>query len=287
MPEGFDTYRNGSLRAARHVNPVNTVAEPLGGAWGQGPSQPPGANHPGSGNKPYHEEGTHGQGGLGQIMQGAGDIISGGMDVATHPLAVGAIAGYYAGKKKFTGSFRPRGGKGGGSSTPDDGYRLPPDDDGPPSRPPPPPPPPYEERGYGAQEFEGHVGINEYLGIGSDPAGNAEGRRRQEEGAMQAARDDEEKRGHWPDSWKVEGDPDSLSIPPSVVLGDIDNRQIMLDASSTGGGQTDSILLDFNTDKAAMDHLRGRTINARAKRQRDGTMFWSMYEPTPEPPSDS
>jgi hypothetical protein len=78
-----------------------------------------------------------------------------------------------------------------------------------------------------------------------------------------------------------------LSIPPSVVLGDIDNRQIMLDASSTGGGQTDSILLDFNTDKAAMDHLRGRTINARAQRRRDGTMFWSMHEPTPEPPSGS
>jgi hypothetical protein len=264
MPEGFDTYRDGSVRAARYVNPVTVRT-------------------PGSGDAPYHEEGTHSQG-FGQIMQGAGDIISGGMDVATHPLAVGAIAGYYAGKKKFTGSFRPRGGKGGGSSTPDGG-RLPPDDDGPPSR--PPPPPPYEERGYGAQEFEGHVGANEYLGIGADPAGNAEGRRRQEEGAMQAARDDEEKRGHWPDSWKVEGDPDSLSIPPSVVLGDIDNRQIMLDASSTGGGQTDSILLDFNTDKAAMDHLKGRLINARAKRQRDGTMFWSMHEPTPEPPSGS
>ena len=41
MPEGFDTYRDGSLRAARYVNPVNTVAEPLGGPWGQGPSQPP------------------------------------------------------------------------------------------------------------------------------------------------------------------------------------------------------------------------------------------------------
>ena len=138
MPEGFDTYRDGSVRAARYVDPINAVAVPLGGPWGQGPSQPPGANHPGSGGKPYHEEGTHSQG-FGQIMQGAGDIISGGMDVATHPLAVGAIAGYYAGKKRFTGRFG-KGGKGGGSAPPDDGRLPPDDDDGPPQRPPPPPP---------------------------------------------------------------------------------------------------------------------------------------------------
>jgi hypothetical protein len=126
MPEGFDTYRDGSLRADRYVNPVTVRT-------------------PGSGDETYADEGTQGQG-LEQIMHGAGDIISGSLDVATHPLAVGAIAGYYAGKKKFTGSFRPRGGKGkgggGGSSTPDDdGWNLPPDDaDGPPRRTPPPPP---------------------------------------------------------------------------------------------------------------------------------------------------
>jgi hypothetical protein len=60
----------------------------------------------------YPAEGTEGQV-FDQIVQGAADIAGGGVDAATHPLALGAIAGYYGAKKKFTGRFTPGGKKDG------------------------------------------------------------------------------------------------------------------------------------------------------------------------------
>ena len=137
---------------------------------------------------------------------------------------------------------------------------------------------PYFAAGTEGQEFEGHVGANEYLGLGS-PEGNAEGKRRQSEGAVKRAREGE----NYPESWHTDS-PDRLSVPASKVLGHIGHTQLMIDASSTGGGESDSHLLDFTTTEDSMKEIsRWGKATAEGKRNpHTGKMQWSMY-PAPAP----
>jgi hypothetical protein len=124
---------------------------------------------------------------------------------------------------------------------------------------------------YG-QDFEGHVGANEYLGMGS-PEGNAEGKRRQSEGAVKKARAGES----YPESWQT-GDPDRLSVPASKVLGHDNHQQLMIDASSTGGGESDSHMIPFTSTPDNIGMLKEGKWRAEGKRNKHtGNMQWNMH----------
>ncbi len=134
----------------------------------------------------------------------------------------------------------------------------------------------YARKATFAQDFEGHVGINEYLGMGS-PEGNAEGKRRQSEGAVQKAR----ARESYPESWQTD-DPDRLSVPASKVLGHDNHQQLMIDASSTGGGKTDSHMIPFVSTPDNIGMLKEGLWRAEGKRnQHTGEMQFSMHPDDP------
>ena len=135
---------------------------------------------------------------------------------------------------------------------------------------------PYVAAGTEGQEFEGHVGANEYLGLGS-PEGNAEGKRRQSEGAVKRAREGE----NYPESWHTDS-PDRLSVPASKVLGHIGHQQLMIDASSTGGGESDSHMIPFTSTPDNIGMLKEGKWRAEGKRnQHTGKMHWNMHPDDP------
>ena len=155
MPEETETGKQ--IKGA-----LSGVAEGLAALFGEKEEKPepeeeerpmikmkpiPNPRHPVAPNQPqaspYFKEGVEGQG-FGQVVEGVGDILSGGMDMAFHPVTMAATAGYYGAKKRITGSFggkvgrsRTRSSKEPPSNNGDDPFNLPPDDT------PPPPPPRY------------------------------------------------------------------------------------------------------------------------------------------------
>lgn len=84
----------------------------------------------------------------------------------------------------------------------------------------------------------------------------------------------------FPDSWSTD-DPNRFVIPASKVHGNIGRDQIMIDASSTGGGETDSHIINFTTNEASIKELKRGRWTAEGKRQhvgpKKGQVHWNMY----------
>jgi|TARA_Y100000296_G_scaffold76021_1_gene96265 hypothetical protein len=76
--------------------------------------------------------------------------------------------------------------------------------------------------------------------------------------------------------WQTD-DPNRLSIPASRVLGHIDHKQLMIDASSTGGGQTDSHLIPFHSTPDNIGMLKKGKWRAEGQRKASGDVHWQMY----------
>ena len=84
----------------------------------------------------------------------------------------------------------------------------------------------------------------------------------------------------FPDAWSTDS-PDRFSVPASKVHGSIGRDQIMIDASSTGGGETDSHLLNFTTTESSVKELQKGKWRAEGTRYvagpKMGQVHWQMY----------
>ena len=84
----------------------------------------------------------------------------------------------------------------------------------------------------------------------------------------------------FPDAWSTDS-PDRFSVPASKVHGSIGRDQIMIDASSTGGGETDSHLLNFTTTESSVKELQKGKWRAEGTRNvagpKKGQVHWQMY----------
>lgn len=121
MPIGPDSHRDGAPRwdrstlhdfGAEEEHDVDPVDE--GRLYGDSPPMDDLGDLVDPQNGTYVEDGTHGQG-LGQIVEGVGNIIGGSVDMALHPLTIGAAAGYYAAKRGLGSLRRGKGGNEGDS----------------------------------------------------------------------------------------------------------------------------------------------------------------------------
>ena len=84
----------------------------------------------------------------------------------------------------------------------------------------------------------------------------------------------------FPDAWSTDS-PDRFSVPASKVHGSIGRDQIMIDASSTGGGETDSHLLNFTTTESSVKELQKGKWRAEGTRNvagpKRGQVHWQMH----------